>query len=624
MKATLRRFPVAAFTAAVVFMGAATPAAAKISAKQKEELQGYVASLVETTDPDAEHAVLLIRGLVADAKDKKALLALESSEASRVRLGAKLAGVLAGDKKAPGRVVDEIIMQEADHGTIRWALAPLPDALEIDVLKGLVAKAKEGVLLATYQYLAETRGKSFGLLTAALSGKDETHRKAAAQAAVQSGRADVLDTAKTMLASKDDKVRREGVDLVVAFSRMPHALADARVLLGKATADRANSIREVAARRLVELNDGKGTTALLALAADEPDAAKASRMLTFLLDHGSKVSASSVSKWLESDNAELKKRAYQITAAAKDGKFENKLVEMHASTEFEDRLLAVQSIGFTKSGKASSVLTTSLFEARRDIRLAAAHGLVALGRADTLDALKTALGKERDKEIKLTIVDAIGAVGGKAALQVLRFQITTTDVDLKLRTIDAIAKMGLPEGGKALDILMRDRNSDVQQRAFVAMLELDPKAAKRYFTTVFRNPAGDFMSEVYAVEGAGAKMVRDYLIGKATGSARATEVRRLMRSGGDDASLYKIALSAGDDGLQRELVYFLGSRAKPKDLMTLEAIARGRNRPVARTAAWMLTRHPSKSLEASYRGYLVAGDDALKAIAGYGLATVWR
>jgi len=38
----------------------------------------------------------------------------------------------------------------------------------------------------------------------------------------------------------------------------------------------------------------------------------------------------------------------------------------------------------------------------------------------------------------------------------------------------------------------------------------------------------------------------------------------------------------------------------------------------------MLTRHPSKGLEASYRGYLGSKDETLRAIALYGLATIWR
>ena len=61
----------------------------------------------------------------------------------------------------------------------------------------------------------------------------------------------------------------------------------------------------------------------------------------------------------------------------------------------------------------------------------------------------------------------------------------------------------------------------------------------------------------------------------------------------------------------------------PMDIAVLEKIARGKNPSLAHRAAWMLTRHPSKSLEASYRGYLASKDEVLKAIAAYGLATVW-
>ena len=66
-----------------------------------------------------------------------------------------------------------------------------------------------------------------------------------------------------------------------------------------------------------------------------------------------------------------------------------------------------------------------------------------------------------------------------------------------------------------------------------------------------------------------------------------------------------------------------GHPVPARDLATLQRLARGKDPSMARLSAWMLTRHPSAGLEASYRGYLASKDEVLNAIAAYGLATVW-
>lgn len=614
-------------TVAIVvgLVATASPAFAKISKSQAEELQGYVAKLSETTDVEAKHALLLVRGATADAAERKALIALESDEDARTRLGAKLAAILAGDKKAHGRVAEELIKQGADFGLIRWALAPLEDADELQVLRAIVKDGESAHVSAVFQYLGLARGILFEELLTALSSSDAERRSLAAKQVVSNGRADALPTVAKLATAKDENVRHEALQIAVAFTKRPDTLADAKKILVSAASDASPRNRELAARRLVELKDSAGVSTLLNVARAAAKPAAVASTLGFLVEHNVKPGAAAVAEWLESDDATVKMRAFQLTAMDDDKKFVDTLLEMHGSTEFEERLLAVQSIGYTKDPRASNVLTTSLFEARQDIRGAAVDGLVQLARADTLDALKKSFTQERDKAIKLRVIDAIGAVGGAQALQHLRFQVTNSDVDIKRHTVEAIRTIGLAEGAKALDMLLRDRNTEVQWRAFLAMLALDANAARAHFTQMFRNPPSTFMSDVAALDDARQKIVLEYLLKDGSGTARDGAIDVAKRRGSHDSTLYEIAMSStADSRTRRDLVQFFGDRARAKDVTVLETLARGKDPSIARLAAWMLTRHPSKSLEASYRGYLASKDTNLRAIAAYGLATVWR
>lgn len=603
----------------------ASSAQAKLSSKQKDELQGYITKFAETTDAEVKHAMFLVRGVVADKADRKTLLALESNEDPQVRLGAKLAAVLSGDKKAHPRVAKELIAQGADFGLLRRALAPLPDADELGVVEWILKNGKPEHARGVFEYLGTTQGKLFAKLLDALGSPEKKWRELAAKTVIERGREDALPTVERLLKAKDEKVRWDAIQVAVAFSKRPDTLADAKRLLSVAVNDASARNKERAARRLVELKDRAGAPVLMEVAKAAKTPAATASILGFLIENDVDPGASAVAGWLDSDNKTLKMRAYQVTAMSKDAKFVDKLLEMYGSTEFDDRLIAVQSLGYTRSAKASKPLTMSLFEARQDIRAAAADSLVVLARADTLDALKRSLQGERDKKIKLRVVDAIGAIGGKTGLQVLRFQVTNNDVELKARTVEAIRAMGLKEGAKALDILLRDRNTDVQWRAFLATLALDATAAKAHFATMFRNPPAGFLADIEALDDSRYKLVINHLLESGTGSPRDAAINAVKRAGTHDQTLYEIAMSSfADSGTRKDLVRFFGSRAKRKDLTVLETIARGKDPTLARLAAWMLTRHPSKGLEASYRGYLASKNEALQAIAAYGLATVWR
>lgn len=616
----------AAAMVAIGLLGFAPDLSAKISKKQKEELTGYVEKSAASQDPETRQAILLVRGAVADSKSKKELKALESDEDARTRLAASLAMVFAGDRKAPIRVAEEITRQGGAYGLLRTMVAPLDDADEKKVVEALLSGAKDGVRNDVYRYLAEQRSPTlFDLALKGLESSDPKTRGAAAQALVSAERSDALAKIAPLSKAKDEGVRKEALQIILAFSDSPETIVDAKKHLVTATQDASAKIREPAAIRLLELGDASGLPVMLSIAKAEEKPAGVAAVLGKLLDADAKPKFADVEQWLASEDPTVKLRANQLAAASGDAKFIGQLVEMYGSTEFDDRLIAVKSIGYADDKRATNVLTQSLFEARNDIRTAAAEGLVEYANPATLPALKRALTGERDKKIKLTVVDAIGAIGGADALQILRFQVTSNDLETKKRIIEAIRATGMKKGAKALEVLLRDRNNDVQWRAFLAALALDQSVAKPMFATVFRNPPGDFMDDVDELDAPLRKVVYRYLLEETSGSMRSKAAANTMRRGEFDDVLYEIVQSStADTSLRRDIIHHLGNRANKKDLIVLERVARGKSPSLARAAAWMLTRHPDKSLEASYRGYLSSKDEALRAIAALGLVTVWQ
>jgi HEAT repeat protein len=603
----------------------AWPATARLSKKQREELEGYAEKFAETKDPEARAAVTLLRGLVADRKERKKLEALKSDDDARVRLNAGLALVLAGDRKAPAYVAEEIGKQGGAFGLLRSAVAPLPDDDEEKIVRALLDGAKPNLTGEVFRYLAGQRGELFDIVIEALESDTASTRSVAAKSIVDAGRSDILKTTSGLLGDKDEGVRKEALHIVLAFSKEEQHVADAKKQLKKALSDDSAKIREAAARRLVELKDDSAAKTLLALANDAEEASEKAAILSFLVEHDVSPSMKDVEPFLGSEDAGVATRAHQLAAATNDEKFIGTLVDKYGSTEFDDRILAVRSVGYSDDPRALNVLQSSLFEARRDIRAAAAEGLVEYARPSGLGALKRALQGERDREIKLTVIEAIGAAGGKGALQILRFQVTNNDPEFKKQTIRAIRDVGLPKGAKALDVLLRDRNKEVQWQAFLATLALQPSAAKPMFDKVFRNPPKNFLDDIDELDSAERKLVYEYLLDDAGGTVRSRAAERAMERGQFGDKLYALATSvAVDSSLRRDLIYHFGNRAEKMDVAVLERIARGKDPSLAHLAAWMLTRHPSKSLEASYRGYLASKDGTLRAIAAYGLATVWK
>ena len=161
-----------------------TTASAKLSKPQRAELQGYIEKLQAVQDPEAQQALIYLRGVLSDKAAKKDLVALRANEDARTRLAATLALVAAGERKAPGWAAEEIAAQGGIYGLLRLAVAPLDDPDEVAIVEVLLKDAKPDRQQDVFRYLAEQRGKLFEALLDRLQDKNAATRAAAAQALV--------------------------------------------------------------------------------------------------------------------------------------------------------------------------------------------------------------------------------------------------------------------------------------------------------------------------------------------------------------------------------------------------------------------------------------------------------
>lgn len=149
---------------------------------------------------------------------------------------------------------------------------------------------------------------------------------------------------------------------------------------------------------------------------------------------------------------------YQLAAATGDDEILSKLRTFFGSNTYSERLLAVRALPYSGDKGAAKTLSSSLFEGKSDMRIASARGLAVMGESSTLSAIQKALGRDRNPEVKLALIDALGAIGTTGALRILRFQTTTNDPKIKQAIIAAIRTSENKEGFKTLRSLLRDRD----------------------------------------------------------------------------------------------------------------------------------------------------------------------
>ena len=607
--------------------------AQQVDRQVKEELSPLVAKLTEATEPAARQVALMTWGLWIERKQLKELEAFKTSDDPGTRLGAGLALYISGQKKSDAFVIEQLAEDASLLMTLKQRVALLEDKKEVKLLEALTKKATPETTQQVARYLAEQDGALHQLeWDWALEKKPSLQREMSLQALTAAARKDSLAHVSKLLKHKDAAVQLAGVELARRIgAQHPSELALVAKELNQALASKDDAVKLAATRALLALNDRSAADAALQIAATTEDEALRRELVAATFDglsRGLKPSIKYVTPLIEKSTAEPDKvLIYKIAAATGDAGIKDTLLKFYTSNTFEERLLAAQALPYTSDAGVVGLLERSLFEGDRRMRLYAAQGLALVGVAASLEPLQKALAKEKDRAIKFAVIDAIGASPGENALRILRFQITSNDVDLKRRVILAVRRQNKPDGLKILDQLLRDRSSDVRWDAFVASLALDATKSQPLIKASLREPPASFAQDMEALPLKTQLMVMEVGARSELSSVRPLMVGYMLKHRARFGDMLRELLldPSYNKGSRRSILDQLSGHPERKDLVAIERLASGeKDLDIRMQAARTLAIHANPSMEATFRGMLNSPEPQLRALAAYGLATAGK
>lgn len=598
--------------------------AGQLSKQVREEVQTLADGFKAEADPHARQAALMTLGLLADRNARKQFEVYKTDDQERVRLAAGMALLLSGDRAANAYLAAELTKTADLYKTLREITSTLRDDLEVGVLEELLKKAAPETRRDVYRYLALQSGSLYDLLGTALKQNDAAARAQAVEAVMFTVRPASLQIAQDLLGNRNEDIRRIGVQIAARLKMHPQVAAEVVTLLEKSLKDSSPGIVEFAARELTGLRNQAGVDALTGLLAKLEQPAKNSA-LSLLVESGTRPQLAPIRALLaKAEDAEERALLYELAAASRDPEIFEELKKMFASDKMEERVIAARALGYTRHEGALAILTGGLFEGRVEIRQHSARSLGLLENPAALPHLRRAVTSERDKNVRLAAIEAVGQIKSVESIQILRFFTTDTDVAVRTAIVQALRSIGLPEGATALEIMFRDRSLDVQWLAFLTALELNPTLGLRQAKTVLRSPPASFWDDLNLLrkDAATRDALLEQLLTHGDPRIRQQVAARVLNLGELALPVARkvAAQTTSPADVRRELVLMLAERGDAADLNLFEAIMREANAgELALISAWALANSGSSDLEASFRGYLGNKSPVIRSIATYGL-----
>ncbi len=600
-------------------------AGAAVSDELAEELQGHVDEHVDGDDLAAKRAGLLTWGLIADSDDHDAIAEYKTADKLPIRVAAGSALMMAGDSEAKSFLVDQLTGESDVFPLLRDHIRVLPDEMERELIESLVDKGDAPHRRAAFRYLSTRYGELFELLSNYATDSNAEIREPAIEALRASGREKALEVAESdLLSSGDSKLQGAGLEMVVGISRLPgRAPAAIEVLKGAADHDN-DEIAQKAAIRLLEMHDKSGVDRLLSLIGDLENKARRLEIVDALLEHGIAPETKQVKKLREkTDDGKLKHKLLELVVASGDDETFDKVREQFGSTHFDKRLVAARAMGASDDDKAVEMLGEALFEGNADMRLAAARSIRQISDAESLSALKRAISEERNQDVKIEVIRALGAIGSEKALRVLRFNSRTRQSEVKKAIIEAVREAGKEKGADTLNMFFDSRDLELQWKAFIAALDVAPDVAMERVEQAFRNPPDNFMRDLESLPMNRQKRLLEVLLVHENDRVRSEAIEQARRIGAPLFEMYRELAGSEDtpESTRLGLLRRLGAAGNEKNVALLERVVRESeaDSELAQFAAWTLTEHATDDLEATFRGYLSGDEAVLSAIGAYGL-----
>ncbi len=144
---------------------------------------------------------------------------------------------------------------------------------------------------------------------------------------------------------------------------------------------------------------------------------------------------------------------------------------------------ALRALGDLHREEARSIFQAAMSEGHVNSRYYAAKGLGDIAKPGDEATLQNLIRKEPDAQVKVALVNALGALATPATVPPLQMLLTSKDLDLKQATLEALVKTGRPEAFKSISLFKRDADSGLRARAWQILLETDGQDALNEFKT---------------------------------------------------------------------------------------------------------------------------------------------
>ena len=648
-----------------------TLALAKVAKPLEEELTPYVTKFTATSDlePQAKQAALMTWGVLADPKAAPEIEPFKADESPAVRLGAGLGLMLAGQKGADEFVVSQLQSQGPLLPALRGRIAALQDGRELGVIDALLGPGtKPEDQAQVLEYLSLQSGPLLERLhDIALATAFPALQQPALDALTKAARPASLKVASTLLAEeakapasgrsskkKRKKVAKDAPDAPDTPAAQPPTSAPKKAALALALAiaqahpnQRAQVIallrptlptldpatRIDTLKSLLAFHDVATPSLLLKEALATSDDATRTDLLLAVRDavaqHQVKPAFAEVKPLLGLKDLSEFQRAlvYQLAAASGQKATHAELLKFFVSRTFEERLIAAQALPYTGDPGVVELLSKSLFEGDRRMRLFSAEGLGVLADPKGLGAMQSALNKDKDPEIRALLLTGVGRIPTPEAARLLRFQVRgATPAERKL-IVQGIRRHNLSQGLDTLQQLKSDRDEEVRWQAFLATLQLDPKQAEPLFPTMFRSPPPTFLSDLLELPPATQDRLLSYLSTHTSSLVRPPVIDHLTAHPDRHRPLLRKLLAASDTRPDERLQIMrtLARDPQTQDISLIESLARdteSKTPELRHEAAWSLAKVANPQMEATFRGLMSSPDPVVQSLAIFSLASI--
>lgn len=271
--------------------------------------------------------------------------------------------------------------------------------------------------------------------------------------------------------------------------------------------------------------------------------------------------------------------AYGILHKLGNTKLASYLEKQLQSTDVNVRAAAIYYIADVKGRAAAADLVPLLSAGPLEIRLSAVHALGRLGVRDVIPQLGQALDLAREKELKLAIIAALGAIKDADVVPIVRFHTNDRDADVRKAAAATLAAVHHASAAPDLEVLLNDRDRDVRAIALAGLLALDPEGKLPQFERALPWIEPSYVGELAAELGDRAKPHLALALASSREDLRAAAFAAIARlSKTAQLTVYEQLARTSPYPAQRvaaigKLVALTGKDARP----TLEALAKDKD-----------------------------------------------